>query len=223
MRKPNPPGLSRYQAPSDRALGPPAATTTNPARPQQPIRYGFPTAAGVPQASQAAGFYQYPQGTVRGFPRDAAPQYGSTAAARSSQEALVAGYPGDQGGAVPEDFESTVAEYRTLFFEKQVGPFHAWQLFIMWMAITGLAVYIASLIGFRHSTLSHTHIYDHVEPGDVNGTCDDNTPCRGLAQCLEGYCTCRQPQFVVVEGVCAKKTAKQGDFKVDSENDTTTP
>ncbi|XP_054924911.1 uncharacterized protein [Dermacentor andersoni] len=206
MRNPNPPGLSPFQAPPNRALGPPTAATTNPARPPQPIPYGFPTAAGVPQASQAAGFYQHPQRTVPGFPRDAAPQYGSTAAAGSSQEALVAGYHGDPGGAVPEDFESTEGEYKTLFFEKQVGPFQAWQLFIMWMAITGLAVYIASLIGFRHT-------------GDINGTCDDNTPCRGLAQCLDGYCTCRQPQFVVVEGVCAKKTTEQGGFKVDSENE----
>ncbi|KAL3226146.1 hypothetical protein MRX96_049055 [Rhipicephalus microplus] len=82
------------------------------------------------------------------------------------------------------------------FFEKKLGPFQAWQVFIMWMAITGLIVYIASLIGFRRT-------------GDVNGTCDDFTSCRGEAECQDGRCACLPPLFVVVDGICSKASREQ--------------
>ncbi|KAL1436697.1 hypothetical protein MTO96_049423 [Rhipicephalus appendiculatus] len=211
MRHPNPaPRGSRYPKPTNRSLGQPRARGTNRVNPPRTAQ------AGVPVTSQPAGAYQYNHNAAPGTPRAAAAHPGSVGAVGSSQEALVAGGHGDPDGPSPDDFESTMAENTTPFFEIECGCFKAWQVFIMWLAITGLIVYIASLIGFRHtltnpksSTLSHTHINDYAYPGDVNGTCDEYTPCRGEGQCRDGRCACLQPLFVVVEGICQKATREQ--------------
>ncbi|XP_065303335.2 uncharacterized protein [Dermacentor albipictus] len=126
---------------------------------------------------------------------------------------------GEQGHPIVEQFETTLDETKTLFFERRVSIFQIWQLFIMWLALTGTLVFIASLVGFRHvlmrqsqsTTLppKHIHVFrppDLPKPGEVNGTCDAVTPCGGAAECVDGWCSCNPPRLQVVGGVCVNST-----------------
>ncbi|XP_077497092.1 uncharacterized protein LOC144107785 [Amblyomma americanum] len=169
---------------------------------------GYAAAAGPNQPRQAAPCQ--PRSVV---PRAAAPAQtgGGGGHAGGTQELFqTPSVQGEFGDITPEDFESTLNEERTLFFERKVAIFQVWQLFIVWMALTGLLVFVGSLIAFHHtliqydssSTVLHTHVFDHFEPGEVNGTCDDYTPCRAEALCVNGRCSCQPPDFHVVAGVC---------------------
>lgn len=119
---------------------------------------------------------------------------------------------GEPGHPVAEDFETSQDETKTLFFERKVSIFQVWQLFLMWMALTGLVVYIASLIGFREVLIKHIYTtatstprYTDIVstwPGNVSSRCNDFTPCRGEAQCVGGRCICEAPDFIVVEDIC---------------------
>ncbi|KAH8031642.1 hypothetical protein HPB51_019656 [Rhipicephalus microplus] len=96
---------------------------------------------------------------------------------------------GERGHPVAEQFETTLDKTKTMFFRRRVSIFKVWQLFIMWLAFTGLLVFIASVMGFRQAE-------------KVNGTCDVVTTCQDEAECVGGQCVCRQPPFVVVGGIC---------------------
>ncbi|KAL1420358.1 hypothetical protein MTO96_024194 [Rhipicephalus appendiculatus] len=127
---------------------------------------------------------------------------------------------GERGHPVAEQFETTLDKTKRMFFERRVSIFQVWQLFIMWLAFTGLLVFIASVIGFRHVMVRHsqrttprpyTHVFrppDWPKPGEVNGTCDVMTTCQGEAECVGGQCVCRQPPFAVVGGICVYNSTK---------------
>ncbi|KAL1436696.1 hypothetical protein MTO96_049422 [Rhipicephalus appendiculatus] len=103
--------------------------------------------------------------------------------------------------------DETKEKMGTPFFEKKVSIFRAWQLFVMWMAITGLAVYIASYVGFRHvlkphaeeaNATSHTaETKPSPRRGFLGGHCDEFTPCRQPAICVQNACVCQYGSRVV--------------------------
>ncbi|KAL3226147.1 hypothetical protein MRX96_049056 [Rhipicephalus microplus] len=121
MRKPNTvPWSRRYRKPPNRGMRQPRARSTNRVGPALTAQAGVPTtslglqAAGTAQVSQPAGAYQYNYVYDPGAPHAAAAYPGSAETIRNSEEALVAGGYGDPGGPTPEDFESTMEQYRTL-------------------------------------------------------------------------------------------------------------
>ncbi|KAL3238691.1 hypothetical protein MRX96_048072 [Rhipicephalus microplus] len=118
MHNPNPvPWSRRYRKPANRGMRQPRARSANRVGTAQA---GVPAtslglqAAGTAQVSQPAGAYQYNYNYDPGAPHAAAAYPGSAETIRNSEEALVAGGYGDPGGPTPEDFESTMAQYRTL-------------------------------------------------------------------------------------------------------------
>ncbi|XP_049513806.1 uncharacterized protein LOC125940992 [Dermacentor silvarum] len=125
---------------------------------------------------------------------------------------------GELGHPVVEQFETTLDESKTLFFVRRVSIFQVWQLFVMWLALTGTVVFIASVVGFRHILIRQSQSttmppYTHVfrppglpKPGEVNGTCDVLTPCQGEAECVDGRCICSPPLSLAVGDVCVNST-----------------
>ncbi|KAL3238692.1 hypothetical protein MRX96_048073 [Rhipicephalus microplus] len=67
------------------------------------------------------------------------------------------------------------------------------------MAITGLTVYIGSYVGFRHAAnvTSHTTETPSPQRGFLGGHCDELTPCKPPAICVQNACVCQYGSRVV--------------------------
>ncbi|KAH6921750.1 hypothetical protein HPB50_004493 [Hyalomma asiaticum] len=50
-------------------------------------------------------------------------------------------------------------------------------------------------------------------PGNVGAECNVSSPCIGEAQCEDGVCSCEEPGFVVVSGVCVSANPRRGSDK----------
>ncbi|KAK8778606.1 hypothetical protein V5799_020056 [Amblyomma americanum] len=117
-------------------------------------RQGSQVAPYAPGAMQPPS--QYPRYTPPG-PQGFLPGGGLLAAAAPLADgAMPGGYaPSDSyypvAGEESWDKQPKEELQRTPFFRKRVFIFEFWQLFVMWMAVSGLLVYIGGLIGFRHS------------------------------------------------------------------------
>ncbi|KAH7953789.1 hypothetical protein HPB49_012359 [Dermacentor silvarum] len=75
---------------------------------------------------------------------------------------------------------------------QKCGPFFAWQLLIMWMAVLGTVVFVCSFGAFRHS------VY-------LNASCGIRNPCRGVGLlCVGGHCVCG-PDYEVQGELCGLK------------------
>lgn len=104
---------------------------------------------------------------------------------------------------------------------QKCGPFFAWQLLIMWMAVLGTVVFVCSFGAFRHYLTEQTGegsdkpgeqplkdirgARNHRPPVYLNASCGIRNPCRGVGLlCVGGHCVCG-PDYEVQGELCGLK------------------
>ncbi|XP_070392659.1 uncharacterized protein [Dermacentor albipictus] len=120
---------------------------------------------------------------------------------------------------------------------QKCGPFFAWQLLIMWMAVLGTVVYACSFGAFRHYLTEQTGegsqkseerplkdirgARNHRLPEYLNTNCGVHNPCRGIGLlCVGGHCVCG-PDYEVQGELCGLKKNVVTEERVTAVTDVT--
>ncbi|XP_070376972.1 uncharacterized protein [Dermacentor albipictus] len=225
------PRAGEFDAPAyDLRRGGSAPRPSLPPRPST-IPLGYPLQQ-IPQQKGAAGTLALQQQQREPSPSYGAPQansFGRPPAATGAGTAFRAGpgtLPPLRGDAMTTDnisYEEHRGHSGTSFFEKKVSIFKAWQLFIMWMAVCGLIVYIASYVGFRHmlkpnATEKNSPIRASPEPVFLGRPCGTKRPCKDPAICVQDVCVCRNGSRAV-NHVCVPAEEERISVEWDVTND----
>ncbi|XP_064483292.1 uncharacterized protein LOC135396198 [Ornithodoros turicata] len=89
------------------------------------------------------------------------------------------------------------------FMRKKMGMFYTWQVFVMWMAISGTIAFVCTYGAFRKYFLSksrsavpgsiHKPNVHQLYPNFLNSNCSEESPCTGNGmQCVTHICVCAE-------------------------------
>lgn len=120
---------------------------------------------------------------------------------------------------------------RARYLLQRCGPFFAWQLVIMWMAVLGTVVFVCTFGAFRHcsdkakeSALKNANLRRmHRSPAYMNASCGIQNPCRGVGMlCIGRHCHCG-PDFEEQGELCSPKRNVRSEDGVDVPLSTSVP
>ncbi|XP_077560458.1 uncharacterized protein LOC144175227 [Haemaphysalis longicornis] len=191
----------------------PGVGNPNPHRPQSGVAYNAPAMPGFPQSP-----FSYTPGV---WLHAGVPPF-----------AVKVEHPGSCGTCSPPP--SSMG-----YMLQRCGPFYAWQLLIMWMAVLGTVVFVCTFGAFRHyliglslegsnkaktSPLKNANLRRmHQPPMNVNASCGIQNPCRGVGQlCIGRHCHCG-PDFEEQGELCSPKRNVRSQGGVDMPFSTSDP